>query len=142
MDWTEVEIETVKEMWEARCSAGQISAVIKRTRSAILGKIHRIGLSFKGGSPTATRNNRKPSTRPKVITIKPPSPAAVTKAEASDYDQTALRLSLFDLPANGCHWPVDYADQHLFCGHEKQDGKPYCAHHAARGVRTKEGVII
>jgi hypothetical protein len=100
-----------------------------------------MGLSFKGGSPTATRNNRKPS-RPKVIIIKPPLTAAVTKAESSEYDQTALRLPLYELSSTGCKWPVDYDREHLFCGHTQRDGKPYCAHHAARGVRTKEGVII
>lgn len=44
-DWTEDELATLREGWLAGQSAGQLSRLLNRSRNAVLGKIHRLGLN-------------------------------------------------------------------------------------------------
>lgn len=51
-----------------------------------------------------------------------------------------LAFLLWELPANGCRWPVgtDEDDQHLFCGTVRRTGKSYCqAHHELAVWKSK-----
>lgn len=56
------------------------------------------------------------------------------------YDALARKVALVDLEYRDCRWPVgDPRDPDFgFCGHIKEPGKPYCAHHQKRseGVGT------
>ena len=45
--WSASEIETVRSMWSAGKSAGQIGERLGRSRNAILGKVRRMGLHRK-----------------------------------------------------------------------------------------------
>ncbi|MEM1287632.1 MAG: GcrA family cell cycle regulator [Pseudomonadota bacterium] len=54
MAWTDERVEVLKTMWLAGSSASQIAAVLGDvTRNAVIGKVHRLGLSGRG-KPTST----------------------------------------------------------------------------------------
>ena len=53
VDWTLAEQEELKKMWLAGQSARQIGAALKRSRSSVIGKINRMGLSMPDPKKTA-----------------------------------------------------------------------------------------
>lgn len=55
MSWTDDEIEQVKADAAAGMSAGQIGERHGRTRAAIIGKLHRLGIALRGFSPFWTK---------------------------------------------------------------------------------------
>lgn len=60
MSWTEERVETLKKLWTEGLSASQIAGVLGGvTRNAVIGKVHRLGLSGRAKSSSTTRI-RKP----------------------------------------------------------------------------------
>jgi len=145
--WTDDRVEQLKKLWEGGLSASQIAAELGNvTRNAVIGKVHRLGLSGRAKSPSsAAPRPRKP--RPATQMVRMPRPVARgNTALAHNYevelepDPIAIdnvipisqRLSLVELSDATCHWPVgDPASQDFyFCGGKAVTGQPYCAHHA------------
>lgn len=64
MAWTDERVEVLKTMWLAGSSASQIAATLGDvTRNAVIGKVHRLGLSGRGKpTSTAAPRARKPRT--------------------------------------------------------------------------------
>ncbi|WP_375572020.1 GcrA family cell cycle regulator [Ahrensia marina] len=62
MAWTDERVEVLKTMWLGGSSASQIAAALGDvTRNAVIGKVHRLGLSGRGKpTSTATPRARKP----------------------------------------------------------------------------------
>ncbi|MDJ0825229.1 MAG: GcrA family cell cycle regulator [Rhodobacter sp.] len=79
MSWTDERVELLKKMWGEGQSASQIAKELGGvTRNAVIGKVHRLGLSNRvGGAPTATA--AKPAAKEK--TAAKAEPAAATPAE-------------------------------------------------------------
>ena len=58
LTWTDDRVEQLKKLWEAGHSASQIAGELGNvTRNAVIGKVHRLGLS---GSGVATPFLQKP----------------------------------------------------------------------------------
>ncbi len=90
MSWTDERVELLKKMWSEGQSASQIAKELGGvTRNAVIGKVHRLGLSNRAGSsPTpapekkATRAapaaSPKPATKPEdkvvEVTVQPRKP--------------------------------------------------------------------
>ncbi|WP_227268859.1 GcrA family cell cycle regulator [Roseobacter weihaiensis] len=85
MSWTDERVELLKKMWGEGQSASQIAKELGGvTRNAVIGKVHRLGLSNRATTTTKTENKAKPA--PKVEakskpTPKPAEPAAKAAAE-------------------------------------------------------------
>jgi len=89
MSWTDERVETLKKMW----GEGQSASVIAKelggvTRNAVIGKVHRLGLSNRAGSggsaKAATKEKAAPkaAAKPKPAAKKPePKPAAEAAPE-------------------------------------------------------------
>jgi GcrA cell cycle regulator len=124
------------------------------TYNAVIGKIHRLGiseLSPYGGAPgrrsaANTRSADRPVHAPRVAWWfrKGPPPAWVVDAkpyvETVDADARIprrLRRSLFELNDQTCRWPVGdpRSSRLFFCGAQPLRNKPYCAAHCARAYR-------
>lgn len=141
--WTQERVEKAKSLWTGGYSASQISKIIGGglTRNAVIGKIHRLGLSGRG-QPTAPakarkprapkvnrhknnvnpagHNGRAPSKRPPRETV-PPVPAVAT----------ARHIPILDLDKHECRFPTKEEDgEHLFCGAKCKPGDSYCEAHA------------
>jgi GcrA cell cycle regulator len=61
LTWSDDRVEQLKKLWEAGLSASQIAAELGNvTRNAVIGKVHRLGLSGRAKSPsTAAPRQRK-----------------------------------------------------------------------------------
>ena len=101
MSWTEERVEKLKELWTEGMSASQIAKTLGGvTRNAVIGKVHRLGLSNRtGGAPAA--EEPKPAEKPseparaaKPVAEEPPAPEAPeeeTVAAAPARPQPAVR---------------------------------------------------
>jgi len=81
MSWTEERVETLKRMWAEGQSASQIAKELGGvTRNAVIGKVHRLGLSNRAGGGASTAKapaKEKPAAKPAAKA----KPAAAKKAE-------------------------------------------------------------
>ena len=81
MSWTDERVEKLKELWAEGMSASQIAKSLGGvTRNAVIGKVHRLGLSNRGtGVPGAAVEDAKPADK---IAAKPAKPAAPARPNA------------------------------------------------------------
>ena len=87
MSWTDERVETLKKLWSEGLSASQIAGELGGvTRNAVIGKVHRLGLSGRAKSPSsAAPRPRKPRTHGHVLRVSRPSVRGNT-ALAHAYD--------------------------------------------------------
>jgi GcrA cell cycle regulator len=147
--WTDDRIGQLKQLWEAGHSANQIAAELGGvSRNAVIGKIHRLGLSGRAKSPLPTAHTHHAAkhikeTRPKgndgseafriVHAIKkarataPAIPAAIAP---EPLEIIASRVSLLAAASNQCRWPAaDDGSATMVCGARVRGGS-FCAGHA------------
>ncbi|MFY9762620.1 MAG: GcrA family cell cycle regulator [Xanthobacteraceae bacterium] len=142
--WTAERIEQLRNGVTSGLSCSQIAAEIGVTRNAVIGKIHRLGLS--PGRPAAPARScppraRQPRSSPqrqflRLMFTQAPGVAGA-EAEATPVE-TMQRCSLLDLAPGECRWPVgdpckaDFA----YCGNQAVAGFSYCAGHARMAYRA------
>ena len=67
MSWTDERVELLKKLWSDGLSASQIAAELGGiTRNAVIGKVHRLGLSGRAKSPSSSRRGRASRARPRT----------------------------------------------------------------------------
>jgi len=79
MSWTDERVEILKTMWSEGKSASQIAKELGGvTRNAVIGKVHRLGLSNRngGGSPAKTAKEKPASREAKAAKADGTKPAA------------------------------------------------------------------
>ncbi|WP_420587262.1 GcrA family cell cycle regulator [Ruegeria sp.] len=77
MSWTDERVELLKKMWGEGQSASQIAKELGGvTRNAVIGKVHRLGLSNRaaGASPAKAEPKEKPAPAPKAEAKPKPTP--------------------------------------------------------------------
>ncbi|PYG31213.1 GcrA cell cycle regulator [Pelagimonas varians] len=83
MSWTDERVELLKKMWGEGQSASQIAKELGGvTRNAVIGKVHRLGLSNRAGATAGADAKPKAKAEPKPKAA-PPKPAAAPAAEAA-----------------------------------------------------------
>jgi GcrA cell cycle regulator len=152
--WTDERVELLKKLWSDGLSASQIAGELGGiTRNAVIGKVHRLGLSGRAKAPSsATPRQRKPRTaaaqfnRPAARPATRGNTALATQTMA--YAETLVeieaepelidniipigqRCSILQLSDATCHWPIGdpSAADFFFCGGKTVTGQPYCAYH-------------
>jgi GcrA cell cycle regulator len=141
--WTEERVETLKKLWLDGLSASQIAKQLGGvTRNAVIGKVHRLGLSGRAAPSQPTRSVFK-APRP----ARPVAPAAPRRVEAQSsasqpmvpaqprrpvYDETPGSATVLTLGAHMCKWPIGdpSSDSFTFCGKRSDGDGPYCMQHA------------
>ncbi|WP_315722489.1 MULTISPECIES: GcrA family cell cycle regulator [unclassified Bradyrhizobium] len=148
LTWSDDRVEQLKKLWEAGLSASQIAAELGNvTRNAVIGKVHRLGLSGRAKSPATAAPRQRKAARPAQPMMRVARPVArgntalaqVFEVEAEP-DPVAFdnvvpmnqRLSLLELNEATCHWPVGdpSSPDFFFCGGKALSGLPYCAQHS------------
>jgi len=82
MSWTDERVETLKKMWGEGQSASQIAKELGGvTRNAVIGKVHRLGLSNRAGSSSAAPS--KPAAKEKAAKPATPKPAPKPRAKTT-----------------------------------------------------------
>lgn len=136
MSWTDDRVERLKKLWTEGHSASQIAGELGGvTRNAVIGKVHRLGLS---GRATPSRPPRRtiqlqrprPVIRPpKSVTRLPPPPPPPVEAQPLPNGEFATVLTLSD---RLCKWPIGDPGEagFRFCGRKNGAAGPYCEAHA------------
>ena len=151
MSWTDERVELLKKLWADGLSASQIAGELGGvTRNAVIGKVHRLGLSgrAKSQSQSAPRA-RKPAPRPVMRTVSMPQVrgnvalAPITMLEPYVQAETRIqtevvvpmsrRVQIMELRESMCKWPMGDPTQadFVFCGADCGFGTSYCTHHSA-----------
>ena len=90
MSWSDERVELLKKMWTEGQSASQIAKELGGvTRNAVIGKVHRLGLSNRNGSggaaAAATESPAKPKAKPAAKPATPkPAPASAQASPAPE----------------------------------------------------------
>lgn len=138
--WSDAAVETLITLWRAGdLSAADIARRLGVTRNAVLGKIHRLGLSeprSPGGAPRQARPSW--TSRPQSPKRRAPPPArARPPARPAAVDVgPGLVERLEDLPPHACRWPLGEPKSpgFRFCGRPAGE-RPYCPAHWALAHR-------
>jgi len=137
MGWTDERVELLKKLWLDGLSASQIAKQLGGvTRNAVIGKVHRLGLSGRAAPSQPTRTTFK-APRP----ARPVAPSAPRRVEAAHqpvqprpivYDESPGSATVLTLGAHMCKWPIGdpSADSFTFCGKVSENDGPYCVAHA------------
>ncbi len=143
--WTDERVELLKKLWGEGLSASQVAKQLGGvTRNAVIGKVHRLGLS---GRATPSRPARaRPQTprtlvrgRPDPLTTETASEKRVrdASAETADADEErglepAERTTVLTLTEHTCKWPIGDPGRpgFHFCGRGADQNAPYCVEHA------------
>ena len=77
MSWTDERVELLKKMWTEGQSASQIAKELGGvTRNAVIGKVHRLGLSNRVGGPEGGAPEAAPAPAPAAKPVEAPTAAA------------------------------------------------------------------
>ena len=108
MSWTDERVETLKRMWADGQSASQIAKELGGvTRNAVIGKVHRLGLSNRGGpdveeeaAPVVADPAPAPKPAPEPVAAKPvPPPEPPRPApQPAPAPQTAMPAASLPVP--------------------------------------------
>ena len=135
MGWTEERVSLLKKLWLEGLSASQIAKQLGGvTRNAVIGKVHRLGLSGRAAPSQPQRPvYRAPrAPRPAVAAGAPrraePHAPAVPVVYVREEPGSATVLTL---GAHMCKWPIGdpSSDGFTFCGRRIGEGS-YCQEHA------------
>jgi GcrA cell cycle regulator len=133
--WTDARVETLKTLWREGLSAAKIARELGAvTRNAVLGKIHRLGLSGRAVAPRLG-GQRPASVRPRPtlrrIPRGPKPPVLPPVDIAIPVEGPGLATSVLELGAHTCHWPIGdpKAADFSYCGRGADELGPYCPAH-------------
>ena len=158
MSWTDERVELLRQLWLDGRSASQISAQLGLgvTRNAVIGKVHRLGLSgrAKSSAPAAPRIRHRavPVHRPSTVnraggvshggghavrgnTALAFNAEPMMEMQPVVYDDVvvpiSLRVTIVELKESMCRWPLGDPTNPDFryCGSQSMGTGPYCTHH-------------
>ena len=158
MSWTDERVDQLRDMWLDGKSASQIAAVLANgiTRNAVIGKVHRLGLSGRVKTPgqSAPRPRApKPQQQPQHRAAShgehrsqgPRTNGANALAWAPRVDPRPVerpvdevvipmseRVTIMELKEAMCRWPLGdpQSPDFRYCGGKSPIGVPYCAYHS------------
>lgn len=129
--WDDEMAELAKARWKAGASGKAIGDEIGKSRSAVMGKLHRMGLrrhqqttprsaiaqqAARATAASAHYKQRKRAPWSDVAEIKP--------------EITPTAVGIVDLERHHCRWPVSGEGAAMrYCGGNAADGYPYCSRH-------------
>ena len=162
MSWTDERVETLRKLWADGHSASQIAAEIGNgiTRNAVIGKVHRLGLSGRVKPPSSVAPRQR-AAQPRAHR---PGPAQRSHSHGGGSGggggavrgNTALayaprvyeapapkpleevlipmseRVTIMELREAMCRWPLGdpAASDFRYCGGKSETGVTYCPYHA------------
>jgi len=147
MSWTDERVELLKKLWADGLSASQIASELGSvTRNAVIGKVHRLGLSGRAKNPSSAASRpRKPRSTTQMLRVSRSSVRGNTAlAHAYEYDfdpepelieniiPIGQRRNLLELTEATCRWPIGDpgTPEFFFCGGNTLPGLPYCHYHS------------
>lgn len=149
MSWTEERIELLRRLWREEFSASRIAQELGGvSRSAVIGKIHRLGLQGRGQPTTSVKRQGRPRTSDGGLkSWRPPSlgntalkaaPERLGKPFLPEVVPLAKKLPFARLTERTCKWPIGdpRGEDFHFCGHDALEALPYCRYHSGIAYRS------
>jgi len=140
MSWTDERVETLKKLWLDGLSASQIAKHLGGvTRNAVIGKVHRLGLSGRA-TPSQPQRPVFRAARPArpAVAAAPRRIESTPQSVAPSQPLPPMRpeepgtATVLTLGAHMCKWPIGdpSSDAFTFCGRRMDSDGPYCVEHA------------
>ena len=141
MSWTDEKVAKLKELWGKGNTASQIAEIIGGlSRNAVIGKAHRLNLSAKIKTRTATSNeNYNKSLNEKNIKIKRGRKSKFKSLIIEKDFEPENPKQLEELDENSCKWPIGHPDEKsfYFCGRSSLKDFSYCKLHLLYAYQPK-----
>tara|TARA_B100000900_G_scaffold377478_1_gene360959 strand:- start:208 stop:702 length:495 start_codon:yes stop_codon:yes gene_type:complete len=141
MSWTEEKVAKLRELWGKGNTASQIAEIIGGiSRNAVIGKAHRLNLSAKIKTRTATSNknfetsigdNNSKSKRGRKSKFK----SLIIEKDFEPENPKQLE----ELDESSCKWPIGHPDEKdfYFCGRSSLKDFSYCKLHLLYAYQPK-----
>ena len=141
MSWTEEKVSKLKELWGKGNTASQIAEIIGGiSRNAVIGKAHRLNLSAKIKTRTATssksfensiEHNNVQSKRGRKSKFK----SLIIEKDFEPENPKQLE----QLDESSCKWPIGHPDEKefYFCGRSSLKDFSYCKLHLLYAYQPK-----
>ncbi len=153
MSWTDERVDLLRKLWLEGLSASQIANELSNgiTRNAVIGKVHRLGLSGRAKAPAPSVQRQRTSeraVRPSAPRASAPivrgnlafalAPRTMEAPEARTEEEAVVlpmseRVTIMELRESMCRWPLGdpASSEFRYCGAEAPIGAgPYCKYHA------------
>jgi GcrA cell cycle regulator len=166
LSWTDERVELLRKLWLDGLSASRIAAELAGgvTRNAVIGKVHRLGLSGRVKAQTSTQTMRrlnKPavssaraavSAAPRAAALQVRGNVALAIHEVApaplvqrSFDDNVVSMTenvtIMELRESMCRWPVGdpSSPDFRYCGGKAPIGEgPYCKHHSRMAYQPSQ----
>ena len=141
MSWTEEKVAKLKELWGKGNTASQIAEIIGGlSRNAVIGKAHRLNLSAKIKTRTATSNHNFENSLVEKDTKNKRNRKGKFRSLIIEKDfEPENPKQLEELDENSCKWPIGHPDEKsfYFCGRSSLKDFSYCKLHLLYAYQPK-----
>jgi|TARA_B100001063_G_scaffold191722_1_gene182774 GcrA cell cycle regulator len=141
MSWTDEKVAKLKELWGKGNTASQIAEIIGGiSRNAVIGKAHRLNLSAKIKTRTATSSKSFDSSMGEINIKSKRGRKSKFKSLIIEKDfEPENPKQLEELDENSCKWPIGHPDEKnfYFCGRSSLKDFSYCKLHLLYAYQPK-----
>ena len=141
MSWTDEKVSKLKELWGKGNTASQIAEIIGGiSRNAVIGKAHRLNLSAKIKTRTATSNQKFENSLEEKNTHTKKFRRSKFKSLIIEKDfEPENPKQLEELDESLCKWPIGHPDEKsfYFCGRSSLKDFSYCKLHLLYAYQPK-----
>ncbi len=157
LSWTDERVDLLRKLWTEGLSASRIATELAGgvTRNAVIGKVHRLGLSGRNKGVATTSARTRAALKPLGQPARAPVPQSAVAMMMRGDNAIALHsgalgvpqprlagdnvlplietVTIMDLRESMCRWPVGdpSSSEFRYCGSKAPIGEgPYCTHHS------------
>ena len=142
MNWDEAKVSKLKELWGKGNTASQIAEIIGGiSRNAVIGKAHRLNLSYKIKTSNNSLNQNLQNPRNKESNLKE------KRGRKSRFKSLIIEKDfepenpkkLEELDESSCKWPIGHPEEEsfYFCGRNSLKDFSYCKLHLLYAYQPK-----